>query len=78
MDVVAVESTIRWATERLVTSDSERDRAFAKDKELPFMTGAMEFENTVMSKINCGTSFTLAFALLKDVREMSICVTVLK
>ena len=54
VDVVAIESTIRLATERLVISNSERDLAFAKDKELTFMTGVMEYENTVMSKINCG------------------------
>ena len=65
MDVVAVESTIRWATERLVTSDSERKRlSFAKDKELAFMTGVMDCENTV---------YTLAFVLLDYLRKISIC-----
>ena len=51
MDVVAGENTISWATKRLVTSNSERDLSFAKDKELSYMTGDVELENTAMSKI---------------------------
>ena len=56
MDVVAGENTISWATKRLVTSNRERDLAFAKDKELSYMTGDVEFENTAMSKIKCQLS----------------------
>lgn len=37
VDVVTVEGTISWANEGLVTSDPERDLAFAKDKEQVLM-----------------------------------------